>query len=133
MLPWAHPIPHPKRHLDRSSVVFAHLRAEASYTLQWAALSRQNCPFAWPHGGGPSYMVLGPTRVHKLNGILIGSAVFAGLTIVTNRPTDRETNHSTPSATIGRICVVLRCGLIIIGYTTVDDYSLWHYCASLRQ
>jgi len=80
-------------------------------------------------------MVLELTRVHKLNGILIRSAVFAGLTIVTNRPTDRETDHSTPSVTTGRICVglILRCDLIIIGYTTVDDYSLWHYCASLRQ
>jgi len=59
---------------------------------------------------------LGPTRVHMPNGILIGSAVFAGLTIVTCRPTDRPTtDHATPSVTVGRIHVhvVLRCGLII--------------------
>jgi len=33
---------------------------------------------------------LGPTRVHNPNGISIGSAVFAGLTIVTDRPTDDD-------------------------------------------
>jgi len=31
------------------------------------------------------YDILGPTRVH--NGISVGSSVFAGLKIVTNRPT----------------------------------------------
>ena len=44
---------------------------------------------------------LGPTRVHNANGILIGSAVLAGLTIVTNQQTD----HATPSVTIGRIYI----------------------------
>jgi len=48
---------------------------------------------------------LGPTRVHNSNGISIGSAIFAGLTIVTDRP--------RYSVMMGRICVVLRCGLII--------------------
>jgi len=40
------------------------------------------------------------------NGIAIGSAVFAGLTIV--RQTDRQTEHVTPCVTIGRIYVVLK-------------------------
>jgi len=35
---------------------------------------------------------LWPTRVHIPNGIMIGSAVFAGLTIVTDRQTDRPTD-----------------------------------------
>jgi len=41
---------------------------------------------------------------------------FAGLTTVTDRQTDRPTDHATPSVTIGRIStyVVLRCGLKII-------------------
>jgi len=43
-------------------------------------------------------MVLGPTRVHNPNGTSIGSAVFAWLTIVT----DRQTDHCV---TIGRIYV----------------------------
>jgi len=44
---------------------------------------------------------LGPTRVLDPNGISIGSAVFAGLTSVTDRPTD----HVMRSVTIGRIYV----------------------------
>jgi len=58
------------------------------------------------HGSLP-----GHTRVLNPNGIWIGSAVFAGLTSVTDRQiqTDRPRNN-------GRIYtyVVLRCGLIII-------------------
>jgi len=48
---------------------------------------------------------LGLTRVHNPNSILIGSAVFEGLTIVTYRQTD----IATPSVTISRIYLVLRC------------------------
>jgi len=44
---------------------------------------------------------LGPTRVLNPNGISIGSAVFARLTTVTDRPTD----HATRSVTIGGIYV----------------------------
>ena len=36
---------------------------------------------------------LGPIRVHDPNGILIGSAVFTGLTIVTDGPTNRPTDR----------------------------------------
>ena len=44
---------------------------------------------------------LWPTRVHTANSISTGSLVFAGLTIVT----DRLTDHTTLSVTIGRIYV----------------------------
>jgi len=47
----------------------------------------------------------GPTRVLNPNGISIGWVVFAGLTSVTDRPTDRQTDHATRSVTIGRIYV----------------------------
>jgi len=40
-------------------------------------------------------------RAHNPNGISIGSAVFAGLTSMTDRPTDRATR----SVTIGRIYI----------------------------
>jgi len=43
----------------------------------------------------------GPTRVLNPDGISIGSAVFAELTSVTDRPTD----HATRSATVNRIYV----------------------------
>jgi len=48
---------------------------------------------------------LGSTEVHNSNDISISSAIFAGLTIVTDRPTDGTTDHATPSVTIGRIYV----------------------------
>jgi len=48
----------------------------------------------------PSNTFLGPTRVHNPNSILIGSAVFAGLTIVTNWQI-----CATLSVTISRIYV----------------------------
>ena len=57
------------------------------------------------HGGsGPlsNTWFLGPTQVRNPNGMSIGSAVFAELTIVIDRPTDRQT---TPCVTIGRIYV----------------------------
>ena len=46
-------------------------------------------------------MVPGPTQVVNTNGSSIGAAVFAGLTSVTDRPTD----HATRSVRIGRIYV----------------------------
>ena len=65
-------------------------------------LPPQNCHFPWgdldPHlirgSLGP-----GPTRVLNPNGISIGSAVFAGLTDVT----DRQTDHTSWSVTIDDI------------------------------
>ena len=42
-----------------------------------------------------------PAGVHNQDGISIGSAVFAGLTTVTDRPTD----HTPRSLAIGRIYV----------------------------
>jgi len=48
---------------------------------------------------------LGPIRVLNPNSILIGAEVFAGLTSVTDRLTDRPTDHATRSVTIGLIYV----------------------------
>jgi len=50
----------------------------------------------------------GPTRVLNPKGISIGSAVFAELTSVTDRHTDRPTDHATRSVTIGRIYMHVR-------------------------
>jgi len=64
----------------------------------------QNCAF---HGWiltPSSTWFLGPTWIHNPNSISVGSAIFAGLTIVTDRP-DRQTDHTTPSVTIGRIYI----------------------------
>ena len=74
------------------SAVYAQLKSEDPYTLQWAAL--------FPLKAFPSHLAmwtpyntwfLEPTRVHNPNGISIGSAIFAGLTTVTDRQTDLQT------------------------------------------
>ena len=49
------------------------------------------------------------------NGISIGSAVFAGLTTVTDQQTDR------PRYSV----VVLRCGLIIATVATCEVMTMW--------
>jgi len=51
--------------------------------------------------GGLHPSLIRPTRVQIPNDISIGLAVFAGLTDVTDRPT----NHTTRSVTIGRVYV----------------------------
>jgi len=43
-------------------------------------------------------------RVHNPKGMLIGTAVFAGLTVMT----DRQKDHATLSVTTGHIYIVLR-------------------------
>jgi len=67
----------------------------------------QNCPFSMGGSGLLSNAWFpGPTQVLNPNGISIGSAIFAGLTTVTDRRTDsRPTDHATRLVTIGRIYV----------------------------
>jgi len=70
------------------SVVFAQMTAECLYTLQWFA--------CFPLKIAPSHVgiwtscntwFIGPRQVRKANVNLIISAVFAGLTSVTDRQT----------------------------------------------
>ena len=57
--------------------------------------------------GGPrppsNMWLLGPTLAYKPNCTSIGSAVFAGLTNVTDTLTDRHTDHATTGVAIGCI------------------------------
>ena len=84
------------------SAVFAQLTADSLCTFY--TMSR---PFPLKivlrTGSGlpANIWFLGTTRGHNPHGISIGSAVFAGLTVVIDRPTD----YATPSVTIGRIYV----------------------------
>ena len=93
-------------------------------TIQTASQSVQLISYRWPQsvtilyngrpftpklplsmgGSGPPFnkWFIGPTRVLHPNGILISSAVFAGLTSVTDRQTDRPTDHATRSVTTDR-------------------------------
>ena len=87
--------------------VFAQLTAESPYNLQWTASFPRNCHFAWgiwtpylTHGSlGPSESIT-QTASRSVQPFLQGSRSW-------------QTDHNTPSVTIGHIYVVLRCGLII--------------------
>ena len=57
----------------------------------------QNCSFIWGSWTPPNAWFFGPTRVNILTSIAIGSATFAGLMVVTDNLTDRQT------VAIGRI------------------------------
>ena len=111
VLPLAHPSPQTKRQINRfGRSCTAHGRK--SLYLQWALLAPK---IASSDGGiwTPSNTWFpGPTRLLNPNGMSIGSAVFAGLTSVTDRQTDR------PCYSIGNNRPHLRtyygrCGLII--------------------
>jgi len=65
------------------SAIFAQLTAECPYTLQWAALFTSKLPLPM-EASGP----LGPYKHRSQHGISIGSAVFAGLPSVTDKPTE---------------------------------------------
>jgi len=62
------------------SVVFAQLRAESPYSLQWATLSPQNCPFLWGIRTLSNSWFFEPDQADNPNDITIGSAVFAQVT-----------------------------------------------------
>ena len=69
----------------------AHLiLAKHPYVLLIACSPPQNGPFAWGSEPLSNASFLGLTWVHRSNGISIGSVVFAGLTTVTERSTDRQ-------------------------------------------
>jgi len=74
-------------------------------------LPPQNYLFAWGSGLLSNTWFLWPTRVYNPNGISIGSAVFAGRTILTNRQTDRETTLYSVGNNRPHLYIVLRCGL----------------------
>ena len=91
MIPTAHPSPQPKRHPYRFSCLCTDDRSVPILYNRTPILPQK---FAPSHGGsGPpsNTWFPGPTQVLNRNGSSIGAAVFAGLTSVTNRPTDHAT------------------------------------------
>jgi len=98
MICWAHPSRQTKWHLI-GSAVFAQMTTECPYTLQLDAPFPLKIALSHVGSGSPSNTwFIGPTQILNPNGISIGSAVLAGLTSVTDRPTD----HATLSVTIDR-------------------------------
>jgi len=85
------------------SAVFVQLTPKCPYTLQWDTPFASKLPLSIGGSGPPSNTWFPvPTWLHNPNSISIGSAIFAGLTSVTDWPTDRP--HSSVGKT-GRIYV----------------------------
>ena len=105
--------------------IFAQLMAECPYSLQWVATFPLK--IAPSHGKiwtPVQYVVPWATGIHNPNGILIDSAVFAGLTIVT----DRRTDHATSVTTAASTCALLQRGLKNLSGMTAEIYvHFYHY------
>jgi len=91
-IPTAHPSPEPKRH----PYWFSRFCTDDCRVSLYCTMGRPFSPqkFAPSHGvsGPPSNTWFPePTQVLNPNGSSIGAAVFAGLTSVTDRQTDRQT------------------------------------------
>jgi len=97
-------------HLDRFSRFFLQSLWQRIVILyNGLPLSTYNCIFPRGIWTSSNAWFTGPTRILYPNGISIGWAVFAGLTTVTDRPTDSSRDNASRSVTIGRIyvCIVL--------------------------
>jgi len=99
MLPWTHPSPKTKRHLDRfSRFCTAHGRGSLFFTTGRPFPSPLKLCLPIRRSGPPSNTwFFGPIRVHNPNGISIGSAVLHGSLL---RQTDRPTDNATRAVTI---------------------------------
>jgi len=124
---WARPSPQLKQHLDQ----FSHFCTDDRRVSLYFSMGR---PFALKiaasHEGiwTPSnWWFPEPTRVLNPNGISIGSAVFAGLTGVTDIPTNRQTDIPLYSIVNNKphfSYLVLRCGLEMV--EPIDfPFGLW--------
>jgi len=105
-IPTAHPSPQPKRHPYRFSRLCTDDRRVSLYFTMGRPFCPKNLPLPMGGSGPPSNTWFPwPAEVLNPNGSSIGAAVFAGLTSVTDRPTNRPTDHATRSVRIGRIYV----------------------------
>jgi len=110
MVPWTYLSQCPKLHVDQYSCFCIAYGRECLYFTMGRPFPLENCPLSWRNlNPDPIHGSLGlplPESTPQ-NGILIVSAIFAWLVIMT----DRLTDHATPSAVIGCINVVRQCSL----------------------
>jgi len=128
MIPTAHPSPQPKRHPYRFSHLCTDDRRVSLYFTMGRPFSPKNLPLPMGGSGPPSNTWFpGATQVLNPNGSSIGAAVFAGLTSVTDRPTD----DTTRSIRIGRIYVrstAMRPNNIKFVTQHTESLTLINYC-----
>jgi len=80
-------------------------RNRDSQCFSLAGQSPKNCPFPWGISTPSNSGFLGPRESAHTFATSISSAVFC------NRQTNRQTDHATSSVAIGRIWLLVRCGL----------------------
>jgi len=90
VIPWAHPRPQPKRHLDRYRGICTDDRSVSKFTMKRPFPLKLAPSQGWIWTPSNTWF-LGPTRVLNTSGISIGLAVFTGLTSMTDRQTDQQT------------------------------------------
>ena len=118
--------PHNPKGIPIGSAVFAQMTVECPYTLQWDAhCPPKICPFRWGILTPSNTWFPGPTQVLNPNGSSIGAAVFAGLTSVTDRPTDHAARSVRKAAST---YIVLRCGLIIHDFYQMNSFWISPHC-----
>jgi len=116
MLPWTTSV-HIQNGILIGSAISAQLTAESLYFT----MGRPKLPPFMGICTPSNTQFIGFTRVHNPNNNLIGSAVFAGLTIIT----DRQTDHATPSVTIGHIYI--RSTVMQLKNSYNLHFARWHY------
>jgi len=86
----AHPSPQPKRHHNRFSRFCTDDRRVSLYFTMGCSFPPQNCPFPW---GSWPHLIHGyidlPESSAQTASRSVQPLIFAGLTSVTDRPTDR--------------------------------------------
>ena len=140
--PWGGPV-FPPNCMWIGSAVSMQLSRESTYTLQWGWICPPKLPL--PLGDPPNVWLLVPTRVHNPSGISIGSAIFAGLTVVSNWQTHRQTMiHTHTHPFNGPFSETTQVSWYQKGKTNLDfteaRYSEWqwhqldhmHVCTSLQ-
>ena len=90
-VPFQHKYGYSRDDIVVGTAIFAQLTAGNPYVLQLTAIFRLKLPIRIGIWALSNTWFLGPTA----NGISIGSAVFAGLTKVTDRQTDQQTERQT--------------------------------------
>jgi len=110
---WAHSI---TKQVGRDAASQSHMGSSIVFT-RW-------CQCAPPS----NTCFLEPTQVHIPNGISVGSATFAGLIIVTHRPTDQPTDRPRYSAYNNRprVCTQYCNAAQLLAYNKNSKLSVLH-------
>jgi len=115
--------------LTKGHIAAANRRWSLYFTME-RPFPFKIAPFLWGSGLPFNSWFLGPTRVHtqtasrSVQPFLHGSRQWQA---------DQQTDHATQSVTIGRIYVVLRCGLTTHGTADSSDISIFQFTLRISQ